>query len=52
MCGGTHVTNTSEIQGLTVTKIKKVKHQYLYLMVNCTLQGPTPRLINDYYNLF
>ena len=24
MCGGTHVKNTSEIKGLTVTKIKKV----------------------------
>ena len=24
MCGGTHVKNTSEIRGLTVTKIKKV----------------------------
>ena len=24
MCGGTHVKNTSEILGLTVTKIKKV----------------------------
>lgn len=24
MCGGTHVKNTSEIIGLTVTKIKKV----------------------------
>ena len=24
MCGGTHVRNTSEIGGITVTKIKKV----------------------------
>ena len=28
MCGGTHVKNTSEIQGLTVTKIKKVASEF------------------------
>ena len=28
MCGGTHVQNTSEIRGVTVTKIKKVLRSY------------------------
>ena len=29
MCGGTHVGNTSEIGGITVTKIKKVSNDHI-----------------------
>ena len=29
MCGGTHVSNTSEIGGITVTKIMKVSIDHI-----------------------
>ena len=40
MCGGTHVKNTSEIRGLTVTKIKKVLALSLLCCVISSLSHP------------
>ena len=35
MCGGTHVQNTSEIRGVTVTKIKKVPRSFNNFFLYC-----------------
>ena len=44
-CGGTHVKNTADIRGVTVTKIKKVslgaRLQTFFLQTNLSTMEPT-----------
>ena len=31
LCGGTHVKNVADIRGVTITKIKKVRHTMIFI---------------------